>query len=207
MWSTKKAKGNKGGWIVANRISLGTTLLMGLAMGMLPGIQAQTNVPVSNHVDSLWCECDICWPDRSTHNVAADQMCNSFMCDIADESAKTYRYRVNASSVAHNPQDFSKEHAYFIYDTGATVSVKRHQHGFNSDYKRVVDHPPVRVADGRMVKVRGLGSVTLTVNTNRGPKLVTIRNVLHCPDFDVDVLSRTELRKEKFGFMCELRLI
>ena len=56
----------------------------------------------------------------------------------------------------------------------------------------------------RSVDVVGIGSVVLAVNTNRGKRNITIRNVLHCPDFTVDVLSKNQLVKEGFRFSTDL---
>ena len=88
----------------------------------------------------------------------------------------------------------------WIWDTGATVSIKRSRRGFNRDYRAVKGHPPVTVADGKKMKVIGKGSVTLRVRTSRGYRNITLRNVLHCEGCNVDILSRHHLEAEGFSW-------
>ena len=199
----KKKKAAKGSWFVANHIKFGSQLI---AMAALFSSTSESKVdavstPLCDGTE--WCACIPCRTDPNPHNISGFQMCDSFAADPSETSEANYRYQVSAASVQHNPRHPGPDEGFFIYDTGATVTVKRLKHGFNSDYRKVTNHPPVRVAEGTLVKVLGTGSVTLEVVTNRGPKRVTLRNVLHCPDFDVDVLSRVQLRKEGFGFACD----
>jgi hypothetical protein len=90
-----------------------------------------------------------------------------------------------------------------IDDGGASASVKRDKYGFNSDYRLVQGHPPIRDAGGNLTQVIGVGSITVNVTTNKGLRTVIIRNVLHAPDFKVDAISHRQLKQEGFKFFDE----
>ena len=191
----KKAAGN--GWMSVNFLS--QVIMIGLALADLPGAGAVTE-PVHDCDDHCYCG-DCCKPSAYNVFVSTD--------DAVPASGDNYKYRVNVSNVANRLRHPSKLKAAFmiIYDSGATVSVKRDRFGFNSDYHRVYNHPPIRVANGSYIPVLGIGSITVKMMIKRNGRMkwqmVTIRNVLHADAFDVDVLSRNQLRREGFKFECD----
>ena len=86
-----------------------------------------------------------------------------------------------------------------LVDSGSTITCVRHKKYFKT-YKPLHStlRNQVQDASGQIHCAIAIGDITAIVNTTKGRRIITIRDVLHVPSFSLDIISTNLFRKQGY---------
>lgn len=116
--------------------------------------------------------------------------------DLTDSSDDQSEYLFRAST---DQENFNENHIQWIMDTGTLTHIVCYEAQFNN-YAKLSGS--VTLPNGHKIRAFGVGNITfITYLNNDVPSQVTLKNVLYCPEFSINLMLLTVISKAGYNFI------
>ena len=136
-------------------------------------------------------------PDLKTLDITSDELLITFNEEEIDILNKTNE--IYANSFTCNSNDALNDG--WIVDSGATIHMSNNKSLFTNF--RSSNHGNIRIANGELIPIKGLGTIKIVVKTPSKPLSLMLNNVAYVPDLNVNLISVRELNKQHHRIVFE----